>query len=69
MTLPRTVADVLARRVSFEIEAIDRMYCNVYDSVAQFPARRLWSVTWPYCPERITGSVAAGASVSGEVGG
>jgi len=30
MTLPRTVADVLARHVTFEIESIDRMYCNVY---------------------------------------
>ena len=30
MTLPRTVADVLYRHVSFEIESIDRMYLNVY---------------------------------------
>src|SRR6476660_5441023 len=30
MTLPRTVADVLADHVVFEIECIDRMYCNVY---------------------------------------
>jgi hypothetical protein len=30
MTLPRTVADVLADHVTLEIEAIDRMYCNVY---------------------------------------
>ena len=30
MTLPRTVADVLADRVTLEIECIDRMYCNVY---------------------------------------
>src|SRR4051812_43362842 len=30
MTLPRTVADVLSRHVSFEIESIDRMYLNVY---------------------------------------
>ena len=30
MTLPRTVADVLSHHVSFEIEAIDRMYRNVY---------------------------------------
>jgi len=26
MTLPRTVADVLARHVRFEVECIDRMY-------------------------------------------
>ena len=30
MTLPRTVADVLTDHVVFEIECIDRMYCNVY---------------------------------------
>jgi DNA-binding transcriptional ArsR family regulator len=30
MTLPRTVSDVLADHVVFEIECIDRMYCNVY---------------------------------------
>jgi hypothetical protein len=30
MTLPRTAGDVLDRHVVFEIESIDRMYCNVY---------------------------------------
>ena len=30
MTLPRSVADVLAEHVVFEIESIDRMYLNVY---------------------------------------
>lgn len=30
MTLPRTVADVLSRHVTFEVESIDRMYLNVY---------------------------------------
>jgi hypothetical protein len=30
VTLPRTVADVLADHVVFEVECIDRMYCNVY---------------------------------------
>jgi hypothetical protein len=30
MTLPRTAADVLADHVVFEVECIDRMYCNVY---------------------------------------
>jgi hypothetical protein len=38
MTLPRTVADVLSRHVSFEIEAIDRMYCNVYQPKLQYTA-------------------------------
>lgn len=30
MTLPRTVADVLSGHVSFELESIDRLYCNLY---------------------------------------
>jgi hypothetical protein len=30
MTLPRSVADVLADHVVFEVECVDRMYCNVY---------------------------------------
>ena len=30
MTLPRSVADVVSRHVLFEIESIDRMYCNLY---------------------------------------
>jgi hypothetical protein len=37
MTLPRTVADVLARHVTFEVECIDRMYLNVYVPQLQFP--------------------------------
>jgi hypothetical protein len=37
MTLPRTVADVLADHVSLEIECIDRMYCNVYVPTLQHP--------------------------------
>jgi hypothetical protein len=30
MTLPRSVADVLSDHVSFEVESIDRLYCNLY---------------------------------------
>jgi hypothetical protein len=30
MTVARSVADVLAEHVSFEVECIDRMYLNVY---------------------------------------
>ena len=30
MNLARSVADVLAEHVTFEVECIDRMYCNVY---------------------------------------
>jgi hypothetical protein len=36
MTLPRTVADVLSRHVTFEIESIDRMYLNVYQPRLQY---------------------------------
>ena len=36
MTLPRTVADVLAAHVSFEVECIDRMYLNVYVPQLQY---------------------------------
>ena len=36
MTLPRTVADVLAEHVSFEVECIDRMYLNVYVPQLQY---------------------------------
>jgi hypothetical protein len=37
MTLPRTVADVPDRHVTFEFESIDRMYCNVYQPRLQYP--------------------------------
>jgi len=37
MTLPRTAGDVLDRHVTFEIESIDRMYCNVYQPRLQHP--------------------------------
>ena len=30
MTLPRSAADVLSRHVVFELECIDRIYCNLY---------------------------------------
>ena len=30
MTLPRSVADVLSDHVTFELESIDRLYCNLY---------------------------------------
>jgi hypothetical protein len=38
MTLPRSVADVLDRHVTFELESIDRMYLNVYQPRLQYPA-------------------------------
>ena len=36
MTLPRSVADVLAEHVVFEIESIDRMYLNLYQPRLQY---------------------------------
>jgi hypothetical protein len=38
MTLPRTVADVLADHVVFEVACVDRMHCNVYVPKWQFAA-------------------------------
>jgi hypothetical protein len=36
MNLARSVADVVAEHVSFEVECIDRMYCNLYVPRLQF---------------------------------
>ena len=30
MTLPRSAGDVLSDHVTFELESIDRLYCNLY---------------------------------------
>ena len=38
MNVARSVADVLAEHVSFEVECIDRMYCNVYVPRLQYAA-------------------------------
>jgi hypothetical protein len=38
MTVARSVADVLTRHVTLEVESIDRMYCNVYQPKLQYPA-------------------------------
>jgi hypothetical protein len=37
VTLPRSVADVIADHVSFEVECVDRMYLNLYVPRLQFP--------------------------------
>jgi hypothetical protein len=42
MTLPRSVAEVLARHVEFELECIDRMYLNVYVPGLQSVAGAVW---------------------------
>ena len=39
MTLPRTLADVLDRHVTFEIESIDRIYGNVNQHRLRYPKR------------------------------
>jgi hypothetical protein len=38
MNLPRSVADVLSDHVVFEVDCIDRMYCNVYMPGLQYAA-------------------------------
>ena len=38
MNLARSVADVLAEHVTFEVECVDRMYCNVYVPRLQYAA-------------------------------
>jgi hypothetical protein len=57
MTLPRSAADVLADHVLFEIEAIDRMYLNVYQPRLQYGAgdRRVLRRA-PRSPVRLLGA-------------
>ena len=38
MTLPLSAADVLGEHVGFELECIDRMYCNAYVPKLSYPA-------------------------------
>ncbi len=38
MNVARSVADVLSKHVSFEVDCIDRMYLNVYVPGSQYPA-------------------------------
>ncbi|HEX2808661.1 MAG TPA: hypothetical protein VHN80_21065, partial [Kineosporiaceae bacterium] len=38
MNLPRSVSDVVAEHVTFQVECIDRMYLNVYVPGLQYPA-------------------------------
>jgi hypothetical protein len=42
MTVPRTVADVLADHVALEVECIDRMYLNVYQPRLQHVNGVVW---------------------------
>lgn len=38
MNLARRFAEVLAEHVSFEVECVDRMYCNLYVPRLQYAA-------------------------------
>ena len=40
MTVPRSVADVLADHVTLEVECIDRMYLNLYVPKLQYASGR-----------------------------
>jgi len=42
MTVARSVADVLAEHVTFEVDCIDRMYLNVYQPRLQHAAGVAW---------------------------
>ena len=45
MTLPRSVADVLASHVTLELECIDRMYLNVYQPKLMYMAVQMGELT------------------------
>ena len=42
MSLPRTVADVIDRHVTLELESLDRVYLNVYQPQLQTPKAMFW---------------------------
>lgn len=42
MSLPRTVADVIDRHVTLELESLDRVYLNVYQPQLQTPQAMFW---------------------------
>jgi hypothetical protein len=42
MTVARSAADVLREHVTFELQCIDRMYCNVYVGLLQTAAGAAW---------------------------
>ena len=42
MSIPRSVADVIRRHVSLEVEGIDRMYLNVYQPKLQSEKQAAW---------------------------
>jgi hypothetical protein len=56
MTLPRSVADVVSRHVLFEIESIDRMYCNL---ILSLRVRRSCDLRRPVVDSVADGTLAA----------
>src|SRR6516162_1293164 len=56
MTLPRSAADVLADHVLFEIQAIDRMYLNLYAPAATWCRGRRVLRRAPRSPVRVLGA-------------
>jgi hypothetical protein len=73
MTLPRTVAEVLAEHVVFEVECIDRMYLNVSSTASSLIAQaeqllpravhdaRDQELTWTQIGEFLTSTTAVTA--------
>jgi hypothetical protein len=61
MTVARSVADVRAEHVSFEVECIDRMYLNVYQPRLQHAA----GVAWFLCGHRGAGRTEGGVRGAG----
>jgi hypothetical protein len=46
MSVPRTVAEVLADHVTLEVEGIDRMYLNVY--VPDLQRTKVWPASFDF---------------------
>jgi len=49
MTSPRSVSEVIAEHVTFEVECIDRMYLNVYVPGLQYAAGLVGYVHPGFC--------------------
>ena len=56
MTLPLSAADVLAEHVVFELDCIDRMYCNAYVRKLTYPGGRVVLYPPPGGDVRLDGS-------------
>ena len=65
MTVARSVGDVLSEHVQFEIECIDRMYCDVYVPMSTCRGCRMPVACWATCT--VSALSAALDPVDGEV--